>query len=340
MKINIYYGGRGIVGDPTLFVLARMQSVLEELNVQVERINLYDEKRKITALPSTLNDTDGVILGTTVEWLGIGGYMTEFLDSCWFYGNKEKMTGIYMMPVVMSTTYGERQGILSLQSAWDMLGGKLCNGLSAYVRDPVAFELNQEYIKLIEKAAENLYRMISRRTITLPASNQAVTQLVSAREPIDLTPQETEQLSKYASDDNYVQKQKEDIRELTDHFRTLLKNDGKSEDVVISEAFKKHFVPQTSFEAVYQFVIKGLEKPMIIEVHDDVMNIVYEKRTEQTVLCKLTQEKLDQITKGEMSFQNAFMAGEMQVKGDFRMLRMLDTVFSFQGAQKPEPQPV
>ena len=338
MKINIYYGGRGIVGDPTLFVLTRMQAVLEELNVQVERINLYDEKRKITALPSTLNDADGAILATTVEWFGIGGYMTEFLDACWFYGNKEKMTGIYMMPVVMSTSFGERQGLLTLQSAWDLLGGKLCNGLSAYVRDPVAFELNQEYIKLIEKAAENLYRVVSRRTVTLPASNQAMTQMVNTREPIDLTPQETEQLSRYASDDNYVQKQKEDIRELTDHFRTLLKNDGKSEDEVISASFRSHFVPQSSFEAVYQFMIKGMEKPMIIEVHDEVLNITYEKRDEQTVLCKLTQEKLDQITKGELTFQNAFMSGEMQVKGDFRMLRMLDTVFNFQGAAKPEPQ--
>ena len=33
MKINIYYGGRGLLDDPTLYVINKMQSVLEELNV-------------------------------------------------------------------------------------------------------------------------------------------------------------------------------------------------------------------------------------------------------------------------------------------------------------------
>ena len=32
MKVNIYYGGRGLVDDPTIFVIDRMQKVLEELN--------------------------------------------------------------------------------------------------------------------------------------------------------------------------------------------------------------------------------------------------------------------------------------------------------------------
>ena len=29
MKINIYYGGRGLIGDPTLYVIKKMQEVLE-----------------------------------------------------------------------------------------------------------------------------------------------------------------------------------------------------------------------------------------------------------------------------------------------------------------------
>ena len=41
MKINIYYGGRGLMDDPTLYVINKMQEVLEELRVTVVRFNLY-----------------------------------------------------------------------------------------------------------------------------------------------------------------------------------------------------------------------------------------------------------------------------------------------------------
>ena len=90
MKINIYYGGRGLIGDPTLYVLNKIQEVLRELNVNVERYDLYEFKSNIVTLPQTLKDTDGIILATTVEWYGVGGYMHQFLDSCWLYGDKEK----------------------------------------------------------------------------------------------------------------------------------------------------------------------------------------------------------------------------------------------------------
>ena len=59
MKINIYYGGRGLIDDPTLFVIGKMQEVLEELRVKVERFNLYELKNGITALPQSLKDADG-----------------------------------------------------------------------------------------------------------------------------------------------------------------------------------------------------------------------------------------------------------------------------------------
>lgn len=90
MKINIYYGGRGLMDDPTLYVINKMQSVLEELNVTVERFNLYEMKNNIPTLPQTIKTADGIILASTVEWHGIGGYMHYFLDACWLYGDKEK----------------------------------------------------------------------------------------------------------------------------------------------------------------------------------------------------------------------------------------------------------
>ena len=214
MKVNIYYGGRGLIDDPTLYVMNKVQEVLEELRVNVERINLFEQKNAISTLPQSFKDADGIILATTVEWFGIGGYMQQFLDACWLYGNKEKINSIYMQPIVMSTTYGEKDAELTLTSAWEILGGKICDGICGYVDNIVDFEMNKGYLNIIEKKAENLYRTISQKMINLPSSNGAVTRTVSKGHHIDLTPKESELLSKHAADDSYMKKQKEDIEYL------------------------------------------------------------------------------------------------------------------------------
>ena len=54
MKVNIYYGGRGLLDHPTLYVLNKMEEVLQELRVTVERINIYEHKNEIATLPQTL----------------------------------------------------------------------------------------------------------------------------------------------------------------------------------------------------------------------------------------------------------------------------------------------
>ena len=67
MNINIYYGGRGLVDDPTILVINKIQEVLDELNVNVNRYNLYEMKNTITTLSQTVTEADGIILATTVE---------------------------------------------------------------------------------------------------------------------------------------------------------------------------------------------------------------------------------------------------------------------------------
>ena len=62
MRVNIYYGGRGLIDDPTLYVLEKITKVLDELRVTVERYNLYEDKRAITVLPKTLKEADGLDL--------------------------------------------------------------------------------------------------------------------------------------------------------------------------------------------------------------------------------------------------------------------------------------
>lgn len=329
MRVNIYYGGRGIVGDPTNTVITRMQAVLEDINVKVTRHNLYEEKRNISSLANTVNECDGIILASTVEWHGTGGFMAEFLDALWLYGNKERIAQIYMCPVVMSTTYGEREGKLDLAQAWEILGGKPCSGICGYVQDTVSFELNADYATLVEKKAENLYRTISQKTVALPASNQAVRQMVSVGPQIELSPQDAEQLSKYASDDKFVQTQKEDIKELASHFKTLMSNQGVSVEDMLIKDFKTHFTPDPAFSASYSFVIKEMEKPLAIIIKGKELDIHYGSVDNPTIICRVDKDKLMNITAGAETFQRAFMTGDMQVKGEFKELRKLDSLFKF-----------
>ena len=329
MNIHIYYGGRGIIDDPTQYVIGRMQSILEELRVNVTRYNLIDYKNTITTLPQTLKDADGIILATTVEWYGIGGYMQQFLDACWLYGDKNKISGLYMQPVVMSTTYGEKEGVLTLSNAWEILGGIPVSGVYGYVDDLISFEMNDDFSRLIEKKAENTYRTIAQHLVGLPTSNQAVKKSVLRTKGIELTPQESEQLSKYASDDTYVKKQKEDIQELTSIFKDMMNKQEISEGTEYINELMESYTPETDFCAVYKFTISDKKKPLIVDIGEDGLECYYGNIENADVAAKTTPEVFENIIQGRLTFQRAFMAGDMTAKGNFKLLRMLDVIFPF-----------
>lgn len=331
MKINIYYGGRGIIDDPTLYALSKATEVLDELNVKVERYNLYEQKNSITALTNTLKDVDGIILASTVEWYGVGGYIMQFLDACWLYADKEKLKNLYMMPVVMSTTYGERDGMMSLTSAWEVLGGLPCDGICGYIADTSNLENNKDYIKIIEKKVENMYRAINQKLPCLPASNTAVKDTVATTKNSDLTPQESEQLSEYVSNDNFVKKQKEDIQELASLFRDKMDQTHQSvgsEEYI--QAFERKFTPVAGVHATYKIVVNDYEriKDIIINVDNKDLKC-YSSNESADVEISIGKETLDQIIEGKMTFQRAFMSGNMKMKGDFKLLRSMDQLFDF-----------
>lgn len=328
MKINIYYGGRGIPDDPCHYVLGRMESVLKELKVEVERYNIYENRNAISTLVSTVKEVDGIILASTVEWLGLGGYMTEFLDALWLYGDQDSFSRIYMQPVVLSTTYGEREGMHTLDKAWEILGGLPCEGLCGYVKDLVEFQINQEYSRIIEKKAENLYRTISQKTKTLPTSSEAVTQNVQSVKKLELTPQESENLSEFAANESFVRQQKEDVAELAAMFRGMMGETEEDDGPKYEMTFAKHFKPVDGFFTTYQFIISGRNLPLNIRIKDDDLSVTEgEADTETTI--KISFDTLDGILHGRQTFQGAFNVGDLTAKGNIGTISMLDKVFEF-----------
>ena len=324
MKIVVYYGGRGLLDDPTLYVLKKMEDVLRELRVSIERYNIYEHKNEIATLPQTFKEADGIILAT-----GIGGYMQQFLDACWLYGDKEKISHTYMQPIVMSTTYGEREGEMTLSNAWEILGGLPCPGLCGYVEDLTTLQMNKDFGLIIEKKAENLYRTISQKIKSLPSSNQAIKQNVSRTQSMNLTPQESEQLSKYVSDDSYVKQQKEDIEELASMFKDMLGQTKSDEDMPYIKELESHFIPAEDFKARYSLIIEDIKKPLYIGVDGEELVLHYGQENEVDVVAKMSKNVLQSILDGRMTFQRAFMTGEMTARGNFKTLRMLDQIFVF-----------
>ena len=328
MRVHIYYGGRGLIEDPTISVINKITEVLSDLRVEVVRYNLYEDKNGITALPKTLKNADGVILAATVEWLGIGGLMQQFLDACWLYSDKEKIKNLYMLPVVMASTYGEREGQLTLVKAWEILGGITCDGLCAYVEDYVLFETNSEYIKIIEKKAEYFYRYISQRMKNLPSSNSAVTRNILCTTALNLTPQESEQLSVYVSDDTFVKKQKEDIRELTDMFKELL-NTSEGTDTEFIDGLKRSFNAIDDFRGSFMIKFKDKCDALVITIENNKLYCSYGIKEDADVVATTTRSAFSEIVRGKNTFDRAFMSGDIIAKGDFKILRKFDELFNF-----------
>ena len=146
---------------------------------------------------------------------------------------------------------------------------------------------------------------------------------------MDLTPQESDQLARYVSDDTFVNKQKEDLEELTSMFRGLMGQDGADDETPYILDMQQHFVPQEDFTATYLFMIEGRKKPLVVEVSNDELNIHYGQQENADIYAKVTTQVMEEIVSGRMTFQRAFMTGMMSAKGNFKTLRMLDQVFVF-----------
>jgi putative sterol carrier protein len=149
---------------------------------------------------------------------------------------------------------------------------------------------------------------------------------------LSLTPQESEQLSKYVSDDTYVKQQKEDIEELATMFKDMMGQTAQDAETGFLKALENHFVPADGFSANYLFQIEGTKKPLYVSIQQGQLQLhsgQEEEEPEADVVAKLTTDVMQSIVDGRMTFQRAFMTGDMTAKGNFKTLRMLDQVFAF-----------
>ena len=268
------------------------------------RYNKKKKKNTITTLSQTITEADGVIFATTVEWVGMGGYMQTLLDSCWLYSDKSQVSDVYMFPVVMARTYGEREVTLALNNSWEIIGGKIGPSLSAYIDDTTDFEFNTEYNNIIEKYAENVYRTISQKIKQLPSSSQTIK--------------------------NNVLKDTIKLESLASIYKELLNDQENGGDNYYIDVFKDNFTPSPGYKSTYMLSISDKDK--LISIYVDGSNIEVElgENRNADVIGKLNKETFDNIVNGQQTFHRAFMTGAMTARGNLKTLRMLDEIFKFQ----------
>ena len=102
------------------------------------------------------------------------------------------------------------------------------------------------------------------------------------------------------------------------------------EDEKLAEAFRTHFKPQPGYKASYKISIDGKKEPLCVKVQQTELTCEWKDEADCDVLISTDMDTILEITRGKMTFQRAFMsAGSMKVKGDFKLLRMLDQLFVF-----------
>ena len=329
MKVNIYYGGRGLVEDPTIYVINKLTEVLQEVRANVTRYNLYEQKNSIAMLPNTLKEADAIILAVSVEWYGIGGFMQQFLDACWMFADKTRIKKLYMFPVVVATGLGERDAEYLLIKSWEALGGSVSNGICTYVENPSDFEANAVYAGLIEKKGEDIYRTVHQKTAAFPTGGTGSRELAGSSH-MGLTPQESERLSEYVSNENFVKKQKEDVEKLAQMYLTKLDKTREEDKQEFIAEFKKTFkAPDAEFAAVYQIVMTDTGRTLVLEIKGKDFKCRYGEAEGPDVYATTTREVINKLVNGRTTFQGSFMAGQITCKGDFKIMRAFDEMFMF-----------
>ncbi len=71
------------------------------------------------------------------------------------------------------------------------------------------------------------------------------------------------------------------------------------------------------------------KKPLSIIVDNADAQYSLDMIDKADVEISITEETMQDIVAGRMTFQRAFMAGNMKMKGDFKLFRTLDELFVF-----------
>jgi putative sterol carrier protein len=67
----------------------------------------------------------------------------------------------------------------------------------------------------------------------------------------------------------------------------------------------------------------------VVEINNKRLKCYYGEKPDADVVAKTTHAVMNKLVLGRLTFQGAFMSGELTAKGNFKTLRSFDQVFQF-----------
>ena len=107
--------------------------------------------------------------------------------------------------------------------------------------------------------------------------------------------------------------------------------DGGENDITgeFIRNLKENFHPIEDFSATYSIELSDINKTLIVEINDSHLRCYYGEKPDADVIAKTTRAVMNKLVLGRITFQGAFMSGELTAKGNFKTLRTFDQVFQF-----------
>lgn len=338
LKVIVIYGGDGYADDPTLVALDRIGNVLNELNTRIIRLDLYKEEYSIKSFINELSSSQAVVIATTVEWIGVGGYLQLFLDKCWKYGTKTAFDGIYLFGVIISKQGYERDAYNHLIKSWELLGGLQGSDICACIKKSIDLETNQTLLNAIDKKTEEFYRIAHQGRVILPTSirENKIYIEVPVEKYINF-PEGAVQREHEANEtlipnyETFIEKQQKDIEDIAGILKKKISHHTEHSKKTVPQIFNEGFLGSNEpFECKIQwYVNENAGKNFVMDIKTKKINTSFGNVDDCTIVINLDEVVLHKIIEGKMTIQRAFLTGEIKAKGDFTVLYKLDALFNF-----------
>ena len=299
------------------YACGRAAEVFTELGLTVETWKLAETADE--EVLAALTQAAGAVIALTVEWYGIGSRLQRFLESCHAAKPKDILAEMPLLAIVFSRDGYEREAAAYLTQAWRLLGGwpeLEITGVFAEVSD---FSENRSALEVIEKKAEQFFRYGLNQSYQLPQS--------AAAGQIGQPPQAAAGMAAETPEAESVHRDKANVKALSHKLQAKLEQKTRQTKQSLAELILQNYVGGSEQEYRLQLMVKDkpAENTFVLIKKTGVYAYAGEEEAVLTLFAE--DEILRRCLVGELSFQKAFMTGQLSAKGELTLLYKLEDFF-------------